>query len=178
MQTFMDRLGRFLERRRWLVVGTWVALLLVSLPFAARQTEHLTSGGFAVPDSGSETVDLNLARFERAEREAKKTDAGLWHKCDTAALRKMRAAARRRAEIAEQRRHLATARRAAGRARRAARAQARSTRAAKRRAQMKAERGSSAGKERGGGGSSSRGSGRFACGPGDRDGDGDGRCNE
>ncbi len=122
--------------------------------------------------------DKYEARFEQAEREAKKTDAGLWHKCDTAALRKMRAAARRRAEIAEQRDLAAAARRAAGRARRAAEQEARSIRAAKRRAQRKAERGSSARKQNGGRGSSSRGSGRFACGPGDRDGDGDGRCNE
>ena len=34
-----------------------------------RQTEHLTSGGFLVPDSGSEKVDDALADFENAQRE-------------------------------------------------------------------------------------------------------------
>ena len=47
MQRFMDRLTSFLERRRRLMLGVWVALLLVSLPFAIKQTEHLTAGGFS-----------------------------------------------------------------------------------------------------------------------------------
>lgn len=127
--------------------------------------------------------DKYEARFERAERKAKTTDAGLWDECGGDAIRARRAAGQRRAEIAEQRRLAAAARRAAGRAGRAARAQARSTRAAKRRAKRKAEEQSSADRKDGGGrssggGSSGGGSSRFACGPGDRDGDGDGRCNE
>ncbi len=57
MQQAMDRLSGFVKsRRRWVIVA-WVALLLVSAPFAARQTENLTSGGFSVPGSGSEAVD-------------------------------------------------------------------------------------------------------------------------
>jgi RND superfamily putative drug exporter len=68
MQQAMDRLTSFLERRRRLVLGVWIVLLLASLPFAARQTEHLTSGGFAIPGSGSEAVDRALADFEDAER--------------------------------------------------------------------------------------------------------------
>jgi uncharacterized membrane protein YdfJ with MMPL/SSD domain len=70
MQAVMDRLGAFLERRRWLVLGIWVLLLLGSLPFAARQTEHLTGGGFSVPGSGSEAVDKGLERFEGAQKES------------------------------------------------------------------------------------------------------------
>jgi uncharacterized membrane protein YdfJ with MMPL/SSD domain len=70
MQAVMDRLGAFLERRRWLVLGIWVLLLLGSLPFAARQTEHLTGGGFSVPGSGSEAVDKGLKRFEGAQKES------------------------------------------------------------------------------------------------------------
>src|SRR5918992_3587015 len=70
MQAAMDRLGAFLERRRWLVLGTWLVLLLASLPFAARQTENLTGGGFAVPGSGSEAVDKGLERFEGAQKES------------------------------------------------------------------------------------------------------------
>lgn len=56
MQAAMDRLAKALERRRWLVVGVWVAVLVAAAPFAARQTEHLTSGGFTVPGSGSKAV--------------------------------------------------------------------------------------------------------------------------
>jgi heme transporter len=51
MQAAMDRLGGFLERRRWLVVAAWLLLVLAAAPFAARQTEHLTAGGFSVPGS-------------------------------------------------------------------------------------------------------------------------------
>src|ERR671915_225154 len=69
MQAAMDRLGAFLERRRWLVLGTWIVLLLAALPFAARQTENLTGGGFTVPGSGSERVDHAIDRFEGAQRE-------------------------------------------------------------------------------------------------------------
>jgi RND superfamily putative drug exporter len=69
MQRTMDRLEAFLRRRgRW-VVAAWVLLLVAAVPFAARQTEHLTSGGFTVPDSGSEAVDRALDDFEAAERE-------------------------------------------------------------------------------------------------------------
>jgi uncharacterized membrane protein YdfJ with MMPL/SSD domain len=66
----MDRLAGFLERRRWLVLVVWVALLLAALPFAARQTDHLTSGGFEVPGSGSQVVEENVERFEGAQRES------------------------------------------------------------------------------------------------------------
>ncbi|MGH2761495.1 MAG: MMPL family transporter, partial [Thermoleophilaceae bacterium] len=65
----MDKLSRFLERRRFVVLGLWVVLLVGAAPFAARQTEHLTSGGFEVPGSQSEVVDRNLERFEGAQRE-------------------------------------------------------------------------------------------------------------
>jgi uncharacterized membrane protein YdfJ with MMPL/SSD domain len=70
MQAGMDRLEGFLERRRWLVLGVWIVLLLAALPFTARQTEHLTSGGFTVPGSGSQTVDRSLERFAGAQRDS------------------------------------------------------------------------------------------------------------
>jgi uncharacterized membrane protein YdfJ with MMPL/SSD domain len=70
MQAAMDKLGAFLERRRVLVLVAWVVLLLAAAPFAARQTEHLTGGGFTVPGSGSENVDHSLVRFQGAQRES------------------------------------------------------------------------------------------------------------
>ena len=69
MQRAMDRLSDFVERRRRLVAVAWLVLLLVSLPFAAKQTEHLTSGGFASPGSQSANVDRALKNFPGAERE-------------------------------------------------------------------------------------------------------------
>jgi len=69
MQQAMDRLTSFLERRRRLVLAAWVVLLLASLPFMARQTEHLTSGGFTVPGSGTEAVDKALVDFDLAQRQ-------------------------------------------------------------------------------------------------------------
>ena len=70
MQGAMDSLTAFLERRRWLVLGAWVAVLLAALPFAFRQTENLTSGGFDAPGSGSAAVDRALEDFEGVQRES------------------------------------------------------------------------------------------------------------
>jgi RND superfamily putative drug exporter len=65
----MDRLTAFLERRgRWVIV-LWVVLLVAAVPFAAKQTENLTAGGFTVPGSQSAAVDEALAGFENAQRE-------------------------------------------------------------------------------------------------------------
>jgi hypothetical protein len=38
-------------------------LLLASLPFAARQTENLTGGGFEVPGTGSVAVEEQIGTF-------------------------------------------------------------------------------------------------------------------
>ena len=57
----MLRLHDFLARHRRFVLAAWLIVLVASAPFAARQTENLTSGGFLVPGSGSEKVDEALA---------------------------------------------------------------------------------------------------------------------
>src|SRR4051812_19265235 len=69
MQAAMDRLDSFTRRHRVVVALAWLAVLVAALPFAARQTEHLTSGGFAVPGSGSAAVDRGLAAFDGAQAE-------------------------------------------------------------------------------------------------------------
>src|SRR3954451_4048050 len=44
------RLGRFVVRRRWWVVGFWVVLLLVAVPLAPRVVGALRAGGFILDD--------------------------------------------------------------------------------------------------------------------------------
>jgi uncharacterized membrane protein YdfJ with MMPL/SSD domain len=60
MRNGMNRLAAFLGRRRRWVVAAWVLILLCALPFAAKQTEHLTGGGFDVPGSQSMAVSEAL----------------------------------------------------------------------------------------------------------------------
>jgi RND superfamily putative drug exporter len=56
MRSLAQMLGR---RRRW-VVGGWVLIVLLALPFASKQTDHLTGGGFDVPGSQSMKVSESL----------------------------------------------------------------------------------------------------------------------
>jgi RND superfamily putative drug exporter len=56
MRDAMNRLAGLLGRRRRWVVAIWIAIVVCALPFAARQTEHLTGGGFDVPGSQSKAV--------------------------------------------------------------------------------------------------------------------------
>ena len=56
MHDAMVRLAKFLARRRRLVIAAWALVVLLSLPLAAKQTEHLTGGGFDVPGSESKAV--------------------------------------------------------------------------------------------------------------------------
>ncbi len=56
----MNRLAQFLGRRRRWVVGAWVLIVALALPFAAKQTDHLTGGGFDVPGSQSMKVSEAL----------------------------------------------------------------------------------------------------------------------
>ncbi len=60
MRDSMNRLAGVLGRRRRWVLAAWVAIVLLALPFAARQTEHLTGGGFDVPGSQSKQVSESL----------------------------------------------------------------------------------------------------------------------
>ncbi len=57
----MKTLAGFLARRRWYVVGAWLAVLVAAMPLASRQTEELTGGGFSVPGSESAQVEEAIA---------------------------------------------------------------------------------------------------------------------
>ena len=50
----MLRLDRVLRRRRGVVLALWLVALVAAVPFAARQSDHLTGGGYGVPGSQSE----------------------------------------------------------------------------------------------------------------------------
>ncbi|HEX6711797.1 MAG TPA: MMPL family transporter [Thermoleophilaceae bacterium] len=65
----MDTLDGFLKRHRRGVLVLWVVAILAAVPFASRQTEHLSSGGFGVPGSGSKAVDDELSRFPGVSRD-------------------------------------------------------------------------------------------------------------
>jgi uncharacterized membrane protein YdfJ with MMPL/SSD domain len=60
MREPMTRLAGFLGRRRRWVLAGWILVLLLALPLASRQTEHLTGGGFDVPGSQSKAVSDSL----------------------------------------------------------------------------------------------------------------------
>ncbi len=62
MRELMVKLAGFLGRHRRLVIAAWVVIVLLALPFASRQTEHLTGGGFDVPGSQSKAVSDSLDR--------------------------------------------------------------------------------------------------------------------
>ena len=62
MREVMIRLSGFLRRHRRAVVVAWAVIFLLAFPFAARQTEHLTGGGFDVPGSQSQAVTESLER--------------------------------------------------------------------------------------------------------------------
>jgi uncharacterized membrane protein YdfJ with MMPL/SSD domain len=56
MRDAMNRLAVVIGRRRRWVLAAWLVIVIAALPFAARQTEHLTGGGFDVPGSQSKAV--------------------------------------------------------------------------------------------------------------------------
>jgi RND superfamily putative drug exporter len=65
----MDTLDGFLKRHRRAVLVAWLVAIVAAVPFAARQTEHLSSGGFGVPGSGSKAVDEQLDQFPGVSRD-------------------------------------------------------------------------------------------------------------
>jgi RND superfamily putative drug exporter len=62
MRESMTKLAGFLGRRRRLVLAAWIATLIVALPIASHQTDHLTGGGFDVPGSQSKAVSDSLEK--------------------------------------------------------------------------------------------------------------------
>ena len=69
MHRLISRLDDLVSRRRWVVIVAWVLVLAAALPFAAKQSDRLDTGGFRVPGSSSQAVETELERdFETFER--------------------------------------------------------------------------------------------------------------
>src|SRR3954462_12508967 len=69
MQGLLLRFAGSLPRHRRLVLAGWAIVLVAALPFAARQSDRLTGGGFAVPGSRAEAVQNTLEQdFDAAQR--------------------------------------------------------------------------------------------------------------
>ncbi len=64
----MASLAGFLARRRWWVVAAWVITVIVAAPMAAKQTEHLSGGGFDAPGSESAAVETATAKEFTAQQ--------------------------------------------------------------------------------------------------------------
>jgi len=63
MASFLYRLGRLAFRRRWLVAGLWVAVLMAALAGAATLS-GATSDAFRIPGTPSQqAIDLLQERF-------------------------------------------------------------------------------------------------------------------
>ena len=62
MRDLMIQTAGFLGRRRRWVLFAWLAILAFAFPFAMKQTDHLTGGGFDVPGSQSKAVSDSLER--------------------------------------------------------------------------------------------------------------------
>ena len=62
MHTLMLRADAFVRRHRRAVLATWLLVALAAAPFAARQSDRLSGGGFDVPGSSSLTVQQALDR--------------------------------------------------------------------------------------------------------------------
>jgi uncharacterized membrane protein YdfJ with MMPL/SSD domain len=63
------RLNARLNRHPRIVLVVWATVVAVALPFAARQSDHLTLGGYEVPGSQSARVNATLGRdFPRISR--------------------------------------------------------------------------------------------------------------
>jgi RND superfamily putative drug exporter len=60
--TIFERLGRVVHRRRWWVIGGWVGMLLLAVPFAPRVGSALRAGGFTLDSLESARARILLER--------------------------------------------------------------------------------------------------------------------
>ena len=74
MQNLMLKLDHWLRRRRGVVIGAWLVLVLAAVPFAAKQSEHLSGGGYTIPGSASQQVLKQLPALAPGAQKARLAD--------------------------------------------------------------------------------------------------------
>jgi uncharacterized membrane protein YdfJ with MMPL/SSD domain len=99
MRDAMRALAEFLGRRRWLVLGVWVGIVVLAFPFASKQTDHLTGGGFDVP--GSQSMKVSEAVQEDFGSQADGIAVVLKAAPGASAVQRDQAVARVRAQVAK-----------------------------------------------------------------------------
>jgi uncharacterized membrane protein YdfJ with MMPL/SSD domain len=62
MGQFMLRIDALTRTRRGVILAAWLMAVVIAVPFAARQSDHLTTGGYAVSGSQSSQVNTTLKR--------------------------------------------------------------------------------------------------------------------
>ncbi len=99
MRGAMEGLAGFLGRRRRWVLAAWLVLVIAALPFAAKQTEHLSGGGFDVP--GSQSKQVSEALQEEFGAKSDGISVLLQAEPGASAAQRQAAIARVRAEVAQ-----------------------------------------------------------------------------
>ena len=99
MRDAMRALAELLGRRRWLVLGVWVAIVVLAFPIASKQTDHLTGGGFDVP--GSQSMKVSEALQEDFGSQADGIAVVLKAAPGASAAQRDRAVTRVRAQVAK-----------------------------------------------------------------------------
>jgi uncharacterized membrane protein YdfJ with MMPL/SSD domain len=61
VQALMLRLDALVRRRRLVVLVAWLVAVAVAVPFAMRQSDNLTGGGYEAPGSQSQRVEASVA---------------------------------------------------------------------------------------------------------------------
>jgi uncharacterized membrane protein YdfJ with MMPL/SSD domain len=89
MQTLMLKLDRWLRDHRGIVIGTWLVLVVAAVPFAAKQSEHLSGGGYGIKGSGSQQEMARLPRVAPGAQNARL--AGVLVPSEGASVEEMRA---------------------------------------------------------------------------------------
>jgi uncharacterized membrane protein YdfJ with MMPL/SSD domain len=90
MQNLMLKLDRWLRRRRRFVIGAWLVLVVAAAPLAAKQSEHLSGGGYTIPGSDSQKVLARLPAIAPGAQQARL--AGVLAPTSTATASEMEAA--------------------------------------------------------------------------------------
>jgi uncharacterized membrane protein YdfJ with MMPL/SSD domain len=98
MRNAMSRLAGFVGRRRRWVLAAWVLIVVLALPFASRQTDHLTGGGFDVP--GSQSMKVSDALQNEFGSQADGIAVVLKAAPDATPAERARAVSRVRSEVA------------------------------------------------------------------------------